>query len=293
MRLGVSDPHSRDMLGDGPKGFNLAGRVRCHAANAVADGVGSMRARLGDLLSRLLPRVAPNHAAEREAEVSLLFPPYRGPGGPSDFLLDLAQRGIEAARHVDLTDLDQRWSAKAVEGRFLSDLKPSRWPGEHYRLLAALVQSMKPRHVVEIGTGGGLSALAMKKYLPPGSDLVTFDVIPWNAGRPFEVLQASDFVPGTLVQMLGDLSDPAIFAQHKDIVRTADLVFVDGPKDGDMEKRLLARFEENPFDARPTLVVLDDIRLWTMLGLWSAIQRPKLDLTSFGHWTGTGLVEWA
>ena len=22
------------------------------------------------------------------------------------------------------------------------------------------------------------------------------------------------------------------------------------------------------------------------------IARPKLDLTSFGHWSGTGLVEW-
>ena len=28
------------------------------------------------------------------------------------------------------------------------------------------------------------------------------------------------------------------------------------------------------------------------LRIWRAIARPKLDVTSFGHWTGTGLVEW-
>jgi hypothetical protein len=29
-----------------------------------------------------------------------------------------------------------------------------------------------------------------------------------------------------------------------------------------------------------------------MLGVWRGIARPKLDLTSFGHGSGTGLVRW-
>jgi hypothetical protein len=29
-----------------------------------------------------------------------------------------------------------------------------------------------------------------------------------------------------------------------------------------------------------------------MIELWRNVQKPKLDLTSFGHWSGTGLIDW-
>ena len=38
--------------------------------------------------------------------------------------------------------------------------------------------------------------------------------------------------------------------------------------------------------------MFDDIRLLNMIEQWRALPRPKLDLTSFGHWSGTGLVDW-
>ena len=41
-----------------------------------------------------------------------------------------------------------------------------------------------------------------------------------------------------------------------------------------------------------TLLVFDDIRLWNMLEIWREIRHPKIDLTSLGHYTGTGLVDW-
>ncbi|MBM4318321.1 MAG: methyltransferase, partial [Deltaproteobacteria bacterium] len=40
------------------------------------------------------------------------------------------------------------------------------------------------------------------------------------------------------------------------------------------------------------IVVFDDIRLMNMLRIWRNISLPKLDVTSFGHWSGTGLVDW-
>jgi hypothetical protein len=45
------------------------------------------------------------------------------------------------------------------------------------------------------------------------------------------------------------------------------------------------------FTAGPILV-LDDIRLWTMLEIWRSVSWPKLDVTSFGHWSGTGMVDY-
>jgi predicted O-methyltransferase YrrM len=45
-------------------------------------------------------------------------------------------------------------------------------PGEHYRLLAALVKLLQPERVLEIGTFHGLSALALKKFLPSAGKIV-------------------------------------------------------------------------------------------------------------------------
>jgi hypothetical protein len=33
--------------------------------------------------------------------------------------------------------------------------------------------------------------------------------------------------------------------------------------------------------------------LWNMLDIWYHLDKPKLDMTSFGHWSGTGLVQWS
>ncbi len=38
--------------------------------------------------------------------------------------------------------------------------------------------------------------------------------------------------------------------------------------------------------------MFDDIRLMNMVEIWNNLAKPKLDLTSFGHWAGTGLVSW-
>jgi len=70
------------------------------------------------------------------------------------------------------------------------------------------------------------------------------------------------------------------------------MIFVDGPKDGIFEQRLLDNMRAASFDTKPMILILDDIRLWNMLGIWRKVSFPKLDLTSFGHWSGTGLIEW-
>ena len=71
----------------------------------------------------------------------------------------------------------------------------------------------------------------------------------------------------------------------------AELILLDAAKDGMTESKILANLQQVPF-AKAPLLVMDDIRVWTMLKVWRDIRYPKLDLTSFGSWTGTGLVEW-
>lgn len=200
---------------------------------------------------------------------------------PTDELLELLLESARLAHKIDLETVAARGSAEQAAWLQL-------WPGEHYRLLAGLVEALQPRTVVEIGTFQGLGALALSERLPAGSVLVSFDVIPWQE-IPGSLLTEEDFAKGRLEQRLGDLSDPAVFARHGGLLRQADLVFMDAPKDGQFEPAFLDLAVPLWRDASLVLV-LDDVRLLPMLQLWRDLPYPKLDATSFGHWSGTGLA---
>ena len=204
-------------------------------------------------------------------------------GRPNDRLLGVGLDAAQAARGADLSAV----SSRIRSGPRYTDV----WPGEHYKLLAGLVEVLQPRLVIEIGTATGLSALTLLEKLPAEGRVVTFDVVPWQQ-YPGAVLRADDFAVGRLVQHIADLVDPAVSAAHRELLESADLIFMDAAKDGEMERSFIALFESLRFKGTP-VALYDDIRLWNMLDIWRGIQRPKLDLTSFGHWSGTGLVDYA
>jgi hypothetical protein len=68
-------------------------------------------------------------------------------------------------------------------------------------------------------------------------------------------------------------------------------LFVDAPKDGVFEPAFIKNLAEMK-TKKELLVIFDDIRVLNMLLPWRSIKRPKFDLISFGHWSGTGLVDW-
>ena len=215
------------------------------------------------------------------AEPSAALSMVDAPGQANSRLMELALSCISSARNVDLKILRERQAPALVH----------LWPGEHYKLLHAVVQETKPRLLLEIGTFTGLSALAMLAALPPGAELVTVDVVPWN-DIPGSYLRPSDFADGMLRQIICDLAQPEAAKKHAALLQNADLVFVDAAKDGVFEYRLMQQIKL--VGLKPgALVIWDDIRFWNMLRLWREISQPKLDLTSFGHWSGTGLVDWA
>lgn len=217
----------------------------------------------------------------RHAERSMIYS-ADDDARPSERLLDIALEAIATARANRLDDLPARVTDEAA-----ADL----WPGEHYRLLPGLVEAVGAKTVVEIGTATGLSALTLLRRLPADGRLATFDIVPWDQ-YPGGVLKAADFADGRLEQHTDDLSTPEGLARHRELLAQADLIFVDAAKEGGQEERFLANFEQVAFERAP-IVVFDDIRVWNMLAVWRSIQRPKLDLTSFGHWSGTGLVDWS
>ena len=165
--------------------------------------------------------------------------------------------------------------------------------GEHYRLFAALTEILDPKVVVEIGTSTGASARSFLDFSASDAKVYTFDVIPWNkfdfAGGTW--LKESDFTSGKLTQYLDDLSVDTLFSKHTELIASADILFCDAPKDGKFEYELFDRLAKVKMLHKERYLILDDIKFLNMAALWRKIASPKIDITSFGHWSGTGLVD--
>src|SRR5260370_11052452 len=201
----------------------------------------------------------PSPVAARHAEHSMLFSMDGAPSGSNDRIFDLSLEAIALARRQDLSSIKAR-----LGGRFrFPDELVELWPGEHYTLLAAMVESLRPRLVIEVGTAEGMSALALKKNLPSNGKIVSFDLIPWK-DYPNSCLVRDDFIDGRLEQIVADLGDKAVADRHRSILEGADLVFIDAAKDGHLERRLIRNFGALSY-SNPPIAIFDDIRLWNML----------------------------
>jgi predicted O-methyltransferase YrrM len=201
---------------------------------------------------------------------------------PSPRLLDVALAAAARARDVRFRGFAGRASR---EPHWFET-----WPGEHYKLLAGLVGALDARRVVEIGTFTGMSALALLEALPADGRLTTFDIKPWR-DFPDTWLTENDFADGRLVQEIADIAAPGVIGRYRELFEAADFIFIDGPKDGVTEPKFLAALASLDLPRSP-IVMFDDIRVINMVAIWRGVARPKLDLTSFGHWSGTGLIDW-
>lgn len=201
---------------------------------------------------------------------------------PSKELMNISLDAIAEARKIDLSSVCKRMKAPPFY--------PNIWPGEHYKLLAGFVKVCKPKCVVEIGTYQGLSLLSLKEHLPQGSKILSFDVVPWQ-NIEGTILKEEDFEVNRSYQIVADLSIPSVFEAHKRMLSEAEVIFIDVTHDGILEEKLYTLLKTVIFKKEP-LIIFDDIRFFSMLKFWRNIADPKIDLTSFGHWSGTGVTLW-
>jgi len=163
------------------------------------------------------------------------------------------------------------------------------FPGEHYRLLGGLVEACKPNILLDIGTYRGCSARIMLDTGKTDSVVHTFDLYDYKSFN-WTVLDETDFLSGRLHQHLDNLVDREVFYKHRELLQKADFIMLDGPKDDFFEKTFLDLFSTLELSNKSRWLFIDDIRFDNMLYLWRAIKSPKLDLSSFGHFSGSGLV---
>ena len=227
-------------------------------------------------------RQPPAPTEARDAYRSMIYTAHDLKPAPSRRLIDTALAAVReiVEGRIDLGEVSKRAGVPEWYGM---------WPGEHYKLLAALMRVVRPKTVVEIGTFSGLSALTMRSFMPEEGRLVTFDVVPWKQiGET--VFAEKDFADGRLRQEIADLSNPAGLEKYRGLLESADFMLIDAPKDGVFEYRLIEQFQTMRFPKCP-IILWDDTRLWSMLRFWRILPWPKLDVTSFGAWSGSGLCE--
>ena len=165
------------------------------------------------------------------------------------------------------------------------------FPGDHYRLLAGLMTVLRPKRIIDIGTHYGTGTRVMLDFAPKAK-VDTFDVLQWSS---FDTtyLQTEDFVGngGNLTQHISDLSDEKEFKKFSALLGQADFIMCDGPKDGKFEEKFYSLLSGINMEYKTRWLFLDDIRFLSELISWRRIQNKKIDLTSFGHFSGTGLVD--
>lgn len=219
----------------------------------------------------------------RHAEPSMIFSLDDEPWRPSARLFDLAAAIAAQAPRAAHPLLAGRAGAGQPWWQV--------FPGEHYNLLTTLCQVLAPKTVWEFGTDTGMGTIAMLEGLGADARISTVDIDAWSS-KPGSWLTRVDFDPGRVTQIVASMSSRAFFKRHAESLEEAELVFVDGPKDGSTEIRFLELMDKIAFKRAP-IVLFDDIRTANMLAIWRQIKRPKMDITSYGHWSGSGLVDWS
>ena len=141
-----------------------------------------------------------------------------------------------------------------------------------------------PNLTIEIGTYRGSGALALA---PNSKKLITYDIVPMS--QIFDSYQRLESDFKNTEQRIGNLQELDFWEQQYFEFQNADLVFIDGPKNYFFEREIIPRVISTM--KKGSFLVLDDIRFNNMSEIWSAIDKPRIDIGNFAHYSGTGFVE--
>ena len=167
----------------------------------------------------------------------------------------------------------------------------------HYNLITAIASVTRPKKIVEVGTASGLSLYAWLRC-----DLVQ-KVLTWDVGDPLpdntgwlpnsdiiKVVHESINNDSRWTQYIEDLSDDRIWSVREPEIRNSDLIFIDGPHNGYMERKIMDNILSDLKNKKQILILLDDVRLSPMVEFWDWLPLEKLDLAPIGHQSGTGIA---
>jgi hypothetical protein len=156
-------------------------------------------------------------------------------------------------------------------------------PGnQHYILLAYLSSLFDNKHIIEIGTHVGESAIALSYN--KNNIIYTFDIID-------KVSQEKKQVDNIKFIIDDIMTDTETRDKWKEIILSSAFIFLDvDPHNGFMEYEFYLFLKENNYDG---FVICDDIWYFKEMrdNFWYKIPYEyKYDISHLGHWSGTGIL---
>lgn len=182
----------------------------------------------------------------------------------------------------DLDSIDMKLYSKPIEWHHKANYFYEDAGKEVYRLLTYLSKHMPSgSKIVDIGThlGSSAAALAANKEC----HVTTFD-IGEHIKSEVDVSNVSTIYDvKNITYIIKDCIDEI------STLSTASLIYLDvDPHDGKQEIKYLQKLRDISFKG---IVIMDDIALnREMWEMWNNIPERKKNITSYGHWSGTGIV---
>jgi len=179
---------------------------------------------------------------------------------------------LEKILNVTNNELDSLDTKFISQYNFYHDTSYFHGPAgkEHYRLLMYVSSIFSKEKLFDIGTNKCMSAAAMSYSMK--NHIITYDII--------KLIPINPFLPRT-EYVLGDCT------KDKRILESP-FMFFDVDHDGKFEKIFYDFLKENNYKG---LIMCDDILLeGAMTEWWDSITEDKYDISSKGHWSGTGLI---
>lgn len=176
---------------------------------------------------------------------------------------------IEKLNEIDLTGLSNYILEEEFRSYFLADCGK-----EHYKLISYLSTQFNDSLLLDVGTYKGCSSLALSYN--KSNEIISFDII-------HDLKRLSGY-PENVSYIVDDILKDS----YSWMIIKSPFIVLDTFHDGTFEALFYSRLKSLEFKG---YLLLDDIYLnKEMIEFWNSIEEDKLDLSSVGHHSGTGLV---
>lgn len=148
-------------------------------------------------------------------------------------------------------------------------------PGEeHYRLLAHFSTNYNGVNLIDVGSYKGCSALALSYN--KNNIVYSFDIVDG-------LKQLSDY-PNNIKFVVDNVTN----TEYIDLLLSSPFIMLDTYHDGTFEGVFYNHLKDINYKG---ILFLDDIKLnKPMIDFWNSITEEKIDSSSVGHHSGTGIV---
>lgn len=159
------------------------------------------------------------------------------------------------------------------------DLKSGQQEYRLYSYLSTLFNDIK---ILDIGTYNGRSAVSL-------SHNENNKVISYNINDDIKDLNHKIYTKSNIEFLIKNVLDDL----NEEFLNDVKIVLIDIDHFYTIEKLIIDKLKELNYDG---IILLDDIihpspkEFEAMQKLWNEIEDEKYDITKYGHWSGTGLI---